>query len=98
MMIVVLANTYALNGMGMECVQFFGQIPVDMLNEPIYISVLNGCSHCGLINEAREIFEKIPVEKQTDKIYTSMVKKLFCCDFQFLCIDQRIDRWSESFV
>jgi pentatricopeptide repeat protein len=75
MMIVVVANAFAINGMGMECVQFFGQIPVNMLNEAIYTSVLNGCSHSGLINEAREIFEKIPVEKRTEKIYTTMVNK-----------------------
>ena len=99
MTIVVLANAYGLNGMGMECVQFFRQIPMNMLNESVYISVLNGCSHCGLINEAQEIFAKIPLERRTEKIYTTMVAKFFCCcHFHFLWIDQYIDRWSESLV
>ena len=92
-MIVVLVNAYALNGMGMECVQLFRQISVDMLNESIYINVLNGCSHSGLINEALEISERIPPENRTEKIYTTMVKIfLFSCDLHFLLVDQRTGR------
>lgn len=101
-MIVVLVNAYAVNGLGMDCIQLFRQVPMDMLNESIYVSVLNGCAHCGLINEAREVLEKIPLEKRTEKIYTTMVKKFFCpfccCGFQFLSIDRCLDRWSKSFV
>ena len=77
MMVVVLVNAYALNGMGMECVQLFRRIPVDMLDESMYVIVLNGCSHSGLANEARNIFENIPLEKRTEKIYTTMVKRIF---------------------
>lgn len=71
----------------MECVQFFHQIPMNMLNESIYICVLNGCSHCGLINEAREIFDKIPLEKRTEKIYTARVTKFFFCDDFYFSMD-----------
>lgn len=80
----------------MECVNLFRQVPMDMLNEPIYINVLNGCSHCGLTNEAKEIFEKIPSDKRTNKIYTTLVKDAMI--IKFLLINQCSDRRFKSFV
>jgi pentatricopeptide repeat protein len=59
--------------MGIQAVELFRQVPLDMLNEWIYVCVLNACSHSGLIQEAREIFNEIPINQKTNKIYTTMV-------------------------
>jgi len=59
--------------MGIQAVELFRQVPLDMLNEWIYVCVLNACSHSGLIQEAREIFNEIPINEKTNKIYATMV-------------------------
>jgi len=59
--------------MGIEAIELFNKIPSNMLNETIYICVLNACSHSALIDQARKIFEQIPLEKRTVEIYTTMV-------------------------
>ncbi len=60
--------------MGIEAVQLFNQLRIDILHEGIYVCVLNACSHSGLVHQAREIFEKIPITERTNKIYTTMVR------------------------
>lgn len=48
-----------------------------MIDNYIYVCVLNACSHSGLIDEGEKIFNRIPQEQKTEKIYTSMVSDLF---------------------
>ncbi len=73
--------------MGMQAVELFRQVPFDMLNESIYVCLLNACSHSGLIQESREIFNEIPINQKTNRIYTTMVIKSFSFITQqsFIC-------------
>jgi hypothetical protein len=75
-MIVVLVNTFGLNGQGMEAVQLLRRVPIDMIDPWIYVCVLNACSHSGLIKEAQEIFNNIPLKDKTERIYTTMVNSI----------------------
>ncbi len=65
---------YGLNGMGIEAIELFNKVPTNILNDTIYVCVLNACSHSGLVDQALKIFEKIPLDQRTEKIYTTMVK------------------------
>jgi pentatricopeptide repeat protein len=73
--------------MGTQAVELFRQVPLDMVNAWIYVCVLNACSHSGLIQEAREIFNEIPINQKTNRIYTTMVIKSFSFITQqsFIC-------------
>lgn len=85
-----LVNCYGLNGMGLQAVELFHQIPLEYIDEVTNICILNACSHSGLIDEARSIFNKIQIK--TEKIYTTMVKNVF---FQNLFINFfKLDRLS----
>ncbi|CAF1390815.1 unnamed protein product [Adineta ricciae] len=64
-------NSYGLNGMGVEAVELYRRIPVDIRDEVSRICALNACSHAGLLNECRHIFDQIP--HKTIKIVTTMV-------------------------
>ena len=66
-----LVNAYGLNGLGTQAIEPFKQTPSKLLDEVIYICVLNACSHAGLVDEARTIFHSIPVKNE--KIYVTMV-------------------------
>lgn len=66
-------NAYGLNGMGNEAVNLFHRTPETMRDSWVYVSVLNGCSHSGLIDEAWKIFKGIPVKEKSNLIYTTMV-------------------------
>ncbi|UJR29972.1 hypothetical protein I4U23_017519 [Adineta vaga] len=57
-------HSYGLNGMGSQAIKLFHKIPSEILNDRTYVSVLNACSHSGLIVEAREIFRNIPVKHE----------------------------------
>ena len=59
--------------MGIEAIELFKKVPSHMLNNVIYICVLNACSHSALIDQAWEIFEKISSNQKTVHIYTTMV-------------------------
>ena len=59
--------------MGFEAVELFSKIPLKMLDERTYICVLNACSHSGLVDQAKKIFENIP--DKTEFIFTTMVNK-----------------------
>jgi len=61
--------------MGIEAVQLFNQLSNEVLDDWIYVCVLNACSHSGLVHQAKEIFEKIPTKERTNQIYTTMVKR-----------------------
>ncbi|CAF1629199.1 unnamed protein product [Adineta ricciae] len=64
-------NAYGLNGMGVEAVELYRRIPLGMRDEVSHVCTLNACSHAGLLNECRQIFDQIP--HKTSKIVTTMV-------------------------
>jgi pentatricopeptide repeat protein len=66
-----------LNGKGKEAIELFNRIPLEMIDNWIYVCVLNACSHSGLIEEGEKIFNMIPQQQRTEKIYTSMVSNIF---------------------
>ncbi|CAF0915089.1 unnamed protein product [Adineta ricciae] len=64
-------NSYGLNGMGVEAIELFQRMPSNMMNEATYVSVLNACSHSGLVQEAQRIFEMSPIK--TGQMHAVMV-------------------------
>ncbi|CAF1658967.1 unnamed protein product, partial [Rotaria magnacalcarata] len=66
-----LVNSYGLNGMGDEAVKLFHEMPKESIDHLTYICVLNACSHSGLVDVARSIFNNIQTE--TEIIYTTMI-------------------------
>ena len=66
-----LVNCYGLNGMGMQALELFSQMPKHFIHEVTYICILNACSHSGLVDEARSIFQNI--EAKTPTVWTAMV-------------------------
>ncbi|UJR15885.1 hypothetical protein I4U23_002810 [Adineta vaga] len=67
-------NAYGLNGMGLKAVELFHRVPSEYIDEPTNVSVLNACSHSGLVDKARSIFKNI--QNKTERIYTVMVDVL----------------------
>jgi pentatricopeptide repeat protein len=57
--------------MGLRAVELFRQMPSELVAEETHVCVLNACSHSGLVNEARLIFDNINMK--TEKMYTTMV-------------------------
>ncbi len=57
--------------MGIQAIELYRQVPPELINESTHISVLNACSHSGLVDEARTIFRNI--QMKTERIYTTMV-------------------------
>jgi pentatricopeptide repeat protein len=57
--------------MGIQAIELFRQIPSEFINVVTNVSVLNACSHSGLVDQARSIFNNI--EDKTEHIYTTMV-------------------------
>lgn len=57
--------------MGKQAVQLYRRMSSESIDEITHICVLNACSHSGLIDDARAIFEKISVK--TESIFTTMV-------------------------
>ena len=68
-----LVSAYGRNGMGYEALDLYQRISPNSRDEISHISVLNACSHAGLVDEARSIFAAI--ESKTEKIVTVMVNK-----------------------
>ena len=67
-------NAYARNGMGSEAISLYQQMPDDMRNAVSDVCVLNACSHAGLIDEARAIFNGI--DNKTERIFVTMVRPI----------------------
>ena len=57
--------------MGLEAVDLYRKMPNDLRNDVSHICVLNACSHSGLLDAARSIFNEIA--EKTDRIITTMV-------------------------
>ncbi|CAF0982048.1 unnamed protein product [Adineta ricciae] len=66
-----MVNALGLNGMGVQAIELFRQIPENFRDEIAHICVLNACSHSGLVEEAQTIFERIP--NKTESIYGVMI-------------------------
>lgn len=58
--------------MGTEAVTLYRQMPKNLQNSITHICVLNACSHAGLVDEARAIFNQI--ETKTEHIMSTMVE------------------------
>ncbi len=73
-------NAFGLNGMGIQAIELYHQIPEEFLDEVTNICILNACSHSGLVDQARSIFENIQIK--TEIIFTTMVYKIFLFYFK----------------
>lgn len=69
-----LVNAFVLNGMGLEALELFQRMPKSLLDNWTHVSLLNACSHVGLVDQARQIFLNIP--SKTQMIYTVMVSRM----------------------
>ncbi|CAF5062332.1 unnamed protein product, partial [Rotaria sp. Silwood1] len=90
---------FGLNGMGLEAVELYRKMPNELQNEVTHICVLNACSHSGLLDEARNIFNEIPFK--TEKIVTAMtdcLSRLFLFDEAEKLIDEYEKTNSPSFI
>ena len=68
---IFLGNAFGLNGMGLQAVDLYRQMPNHLRDHISHVCVLNACSHAGLLSEARHIFNKISAK--TSVIITTMV-------------------------
>ncbi|CAF4518995.1 unnamed protein product, partial [Rotaria socialis] len=66
-----MTNSYGLNGMGIQAIEMYHRVPSQLINEITNICVLNACSHSGLVDEARSVFNNI--QQKTERIYTTMI-------------------------
>ena len=57
--------------MGSDAIDLYRHMPEVMHDTVTHICDLNACSHAGLVDQARQIFEKI--NDKTEKIITTMV-------------------------
>ena len=64
-------NGYGRNGMGYEAIDLYGRMPTTKLDSISHACVLNACSHAGLVDQARSIFDSI--EQKSEYIVTTMV-------------------------
>lgn len=72
-------NAFARNGMGFEAVELYQEMPNNLRDEISHVCVLNACSHSGLLDQAKKIFNEVPIK--TQKIFAVMV-----CSFIWLII------------
>ena len=73
-----IVNCYGLNGMGAQAIEVFRRMPQELTDEVTYICILNACSHSGLVDEARLIFENVPIK--TEYINSTMVWEKYCLE------------------
>jgi pentatricopeptide repeat protein len=69
--VFLLVNSYARNGMGTDAIALYRQMPEKIRDEVSHVCVLNACSHSGLIDEARVIFNGI--SSKTEQVICTMV-------------------------
>ena len=58
-------NGYGRNGMGTEALDLYHQIPRDMRTGVASVCVLNACSHSGLIDQAKAVFDSIEYKNES---------------------------------
>jgi pentatricopeptide repeat protein len=68
---VFLVNSFGRNGRGLEAIELYRKMSHHLRNEVSHICALNACSHAGLLDEARTIFNEINIK--TEQITTIMV-------------------------
>jgi pentatricopeptide repeat protein len=73
---VFVVNSYGRNGKGLEAIELYRKMPDHLRNEVSHICVLNACSHAGLLDEARAIFNEINVKNEH---ITTIMVCLFIC-------------------
>jgi len=73
--LLIIVNSYGLNGMGNQAIELFRQMPSEFIHEVTYICAVNACSHSGLVDEARSIFKNI--QTKTENIYVTMVNHIY---------------------
>ncbi|CAF0885705.1 unnamed protein product [Adineta ricciae] len=88
-----MVNALGLNGMGVQAIELFRQIPENFRDEIAHICVLNACSHSGLVDEAQTIFERIP--NKTECIYGAMIDCFSRASF-FQRAQQLIDEYERD--
>ncbi|CAF3711838.1 unnamed protein product, partial [Rotaria socialis] len=57
--------------MGIQAIDIYRQISLDLIDAITHTCTLNACSHSGLVQEALSIFENIQIK--TVSIYTTMI-------------------------
>lgn len=67
-----IVNAYGLNGLGAQSLLLFNKMPTHLINEITYVCVLNACSHSGLVDQGRQIFDQ--VLNKTENIFGAMVR------------------------
>jgi hypothetical protein len=77
-----LVNAFGQNGMGSQAVELYKRMSPSMRDSITSLCVLNACSHSGLLEEARRIFNEI--SPKTEKITTAMVCSFPNCLFDEL--------------
>ncbi|CAF4241320.1 unnamed protein product [Rotaria sordida] len=68
-------NCYGLNGVGIQAIELYHEMPSELINEATHICVLNACSHSRLVDEARSIFKNI--QNKTEKVHGAMSRIFF---------------------
>jgi len=58
-----------------EAIELFERMPSKLIADGTYVSVLNACSHGGLVEKARSIFGNI--KNKTENVYTVMISHIF---------------------
>ena len=71
--------------MGSRAVDLYKRMSSGMRNHIVDLCVLNACSHSGLLNEARSIFNAISTK--SEKITTAMVSYFSFCLFDKFILD-----------
>lgn len=90
---ILLVNAYGRSGMGLEAVDLYWTMPEELKDSISHICAINACSHAGLVDQARTIYEKISVK--TEKIVTTMVRSTIVA---FLSTNFRLGRLFQSNV
>ncbi|CAF3482621.1 unnamed protein product [Adineta steineri] len=72
-------SCYGSNGMGAQAIELYYKMPKAFLDEGTYVCILNACSHSGLVQDARSIFQSI--QMKTEKIYSAIIDCLSRASF-----------------
>ena len=76
--------------MGLEAISLYRKMPNNLRDDVSHICVLNACSHSGLVDEARSIFDDI--SNKTEKIVAAMVCVSLLNSLDLILLNMKI--WS----